>query len=91
MRLAHRIERQEPLAATFPEDDSRAPEVISLRRDFPSAPHLNLRIEELPKSLCLYDQPYENVRLAQRRTLGCPCSLAPFECQTKIANTSCVC
>ena len=62
-KLAHPIARQEPLAATFPEDDSRAPEVISLRRDFPNVPHLNLRIEKLPKCLCLYDQPYENVRL----------------------------
>ena len=26
-------------------------------------PHLNLGINELPKSLCLYDQPYENMRL----------------------------
>ena len=62
-KLAHPIEREEPLAATFPEGDHRVPEVISLRRDFPNVPHLNLGINELPKSLCLYDQPYENVRL----------------------------
>ncbi|HEV2248604.1 MAG TPA: Mov34/MPN/PAD-1 family protein [Terriglobia bacterium] len=62
-KLAHPIQRQEPLAATFPQDDGQAPVVISLRSDFPNVPHLNLGIDELPKSLCLYDQPYENMRL----------------------------
>jgi hypothetical protein len=62
-KLANPIEGHEPLAATFPEGDDRMPEVISLRRDFPNVPHLNLCVNELPKSLCLYDQPYENVRL----------------------------
>jgi len=62
-KLAHPIDREEPLAATFPEGDNRVPEVVSLRRDFPNVPHLNLGINELPKSLCLYDQPYENMRL----------------------------
>jgi integrative and conjugative element protein (TIGR02256 family) len=61
--LTHAIEKREPLAATFPDTDDRAPEVISLRRDFPNVPHLNLGHRELPKSLCLYDQPYEVVRL----------------------------
>jgi hypothetical protein len=62
-KLAHPIECEEPLAATFPEGDHQVPEVISLRRDFPNVPHLNLGINALPKSLCLYDQPYENMRL----------------------------
>lgn len=62
-KMAYPIQHEEPLAATFLADDSRAPEVISLRSDFPSAPHQNLQLEELPKSLCLYDQPYGNVKL----------------------------
>lgn len=62
-KLTYPIVRNEPLAATFPEEDGRAPEVVSLRPDFPGVPHLNLGFTELPKCLCLYDQPYENVRL----------------------------
>ena len=61
--LAHDIRGLESLAAVFRADDGGQPEVLSLRGDFPSVPHLNLRWEEFPRSLCLYDQPYENVRL----------------------------
>lgn len=60
---AHDIRKVEPLAVTFAVEDSRFPEVLSLRTDFPKVPHLLLRDAELPRSLCLYDQPYETVRL----------------------------
>jgi len=53
----------ERLAATFDEADEIYPEVVALRRDFPSVPHLNLRREELPRSLCLYERPWDEIRL----------------------------
>ena len=62
--LSHPIEREEKLAAIFMEADDSPPEVISLRSDFPSVPHTNLREKEYPISFCLYDQPYEVVRLS---------------------------
>ncbi len=61
--LVHPIEREEQLAAVFTEADDTAPEVISLRPDFPCVPHTNLREKGHPISLCLYDQPYDVVRL----------------------------
>ncbi len=62
-RLTHPIKREEAIAVTFNPEDDTQPEVVSLRPDFPEAPHLNLRASPVPKSLCLYDQPYEDVRL----------------------------
>ena len=57
------IRRKEWFEAVFCSDDQAAPEVLSLRADFPNTPHLNLRSTEFPRALCLYDQAYENVRL----------------------------
>ncbi len=62
-KLVYDIRREEYLAAIFWNGDNQVPEVLSLRKDFPKAPHLNLREKEFPRSLCLYDQPYEQVRL----------------------------
>jgi integrative and conjugative element protein (TIGR02256 family) len=62
-RLAHKINRLEPLAAIFSKTDDRSPEVISLRPDFPCVPHLNLTSEEFPRSICLYEQTFEQTRL----------------------------
>ena len=53
----------ERIAVSFQPDDDSAPEVVSLREDFPSVPHLNERIEEFPRSLCLYDASYDAVRM----------------------------
>jgi len=39
------------------------PEVLALREDFPLVPHLNLRREEKPRSLCLYEDPFDILRL----------------------------
>lgn len=61
--LAHDIRRHEDLAAVFRPDDEKQPEVLALRSDFPSVPHINLAATEFPRSLCLYEQPYEEVRL----------------------------
>lgn len=62
--LAFDIRRAEPLAAVFAASDDRTPEVLSLRPDFPSVPHLNLTVEEFPRSICLYEQPFEQTRLS---------------------------
>jgi hypothetical protein len=62
-KLCYDIRRKEWLAAIFWTSDNQVPEVLSLRRDFPKVPHLNLREKEFPRSLCLYDQPYDQVRL----------------------------
>lgn len=53
----------ERLVAWFGEEDDTYPEVLALRESFPFVLHLNLRDVELPRSLCLYDQPWPEVRL----------------------------
>jgi hypothetical protein len=62
-RKAHNIQRIERIAAVFSEKDNHYPEVFALRGDFPLVPHLNLRAPEVPRSLCIYDEPYTEVKL----------------------------
>lgn len=62
-KCAHDIRKCERMAAIFSSSDEHPPEVLALRKDFPEAPHINLREKEFPRSLCLYDQAYEDVRL----------------------------
>lgn len=59
---AHPIERSEMLAITFWDDDGVMPQVLALRADFPRVPHLNPEPFELPRSLCLYEQPWSTVK-----------------------------
>ena len=47
----------------FGEQDSDHPEVLALRSDFPSVPHLFIAEDEVPRRICLYEQPFENERL----------------------------
>ena len=61
-RPAHDIRRTERILIVFDMDDGRYPWVESLRKDFPRAPHTNLTAPEKPKSLCLYYQPWDDVR-----------------------------
>jgi hypothetical protein len=63
-RCAYDIRKEEVIAAAFSITDESYPKVLALRADFPAAPHVNLTNSEFPRSLCLYDQPYENVRLS---------------------------
>ncbi len=58
----HAIERFERIAAIFPERDSQVPETLALREGFPLVPHLNLREHEFPRSLCLYEEPYCEIK-----------------------------
>lgn len=55
----HRVER---IAARFTHADDSGPEALALRDDFPVVPHLNLRDEVRPRSLCLYDRSWDEVR-----------------------------
>lgn len=57
------IRKVERIAVAFREDDKSYPEALALREDFPLVPHINLRTFETPRSLCLYDQPYNEIKL----------------------------
>lgn len=61
-RPTHDIRHNERLAVVFFSGDQRQPDVLALRSDFPLVPHLNLQITEFPRSLCLYDQPYYEIK-----------------------------
>lgn len=56
------IRRVERIAASLPRGDDTLPEALALREDFPIVPHLNQRSTTKPRNLCLYDQPWDEVR-----------------------------
>jgi hypothetical protein len=58
----HDIRRFERIAAILERADKHPLETLALRGDFPLVPHLNLRAEEYPRSLCLSDEPYREVK-----------------------------
>ncbi len=62
-RKAQDIRRRERVAVIFYQGDAAMPEVLTLRADFPLVGHLNVRQEEFPRSLCLYDAPYSEIKL----------------------------
>ena len=62
-RPRHDIRSEEPLLVMFLQDERSLPDVLTLRRDFPSVPHLNLRHTPVPKSLCLFAERPEDVFL----------------------------
>ena len=62
-RPSHDIRPSESIAVRFFASDLLAPDVLALRPDFPMVPHLNLREEGVPRSLCLYDRPFHEVAL----------------------------
>ena len=53
---------EERVSATFCKSDERVPVIHALRKDFPRVPHLNLHVEEYPRNLCLYAEPYEDLK-----------------------------
>ncbi len=57
------IHHKERIAIKIWESDDRHPEVLALREDFPLVPHLNLRKQERPRSLCISEDTYEEVRI----------------------------
>lgn len=62
-RPAFPIETVERVAVTFQRDDKRYPGVYALRPEFPLVAHINLESFEIPRSLCLFDEPYEELTL----------------------------
>ena len=57
------IRPRERLSAMFGVRDDTTPEILALRSSFPFVPHLNPREEEYPRSLCLYDQSFDELKL----------------------------
>jgi hypothetical protein len=60
--LVNDIRGSERIATIFFRKDDKLPDTLSLRNDFPRVPHINLRDNEFPRSLCLYDQPYTELK-----------------------------
>ncbi|MEZ5318330.1 MAG: Mov34/MPN/PAD-1 family protein [Vicinamibacterales bacterium] len=58
----HDIRPVERVAVWFDHLDARTPEVLALREDFPATAHLNPPVEAIPKSLCLFEEEYAEVR-----------------------------
>jgi hypothetical protein len=56
------IRRVERFAVFLAADDDTYPEAISVRKDFPVVPHLNIGLDENTRSLCLYDQGWEEIK-----------------------------
>lgn len=65
----HDIRGSERIAIIFSAKDNSFPEVLALREDFPKVPHLNLREQEKPRSLCLFDEKYSEFKLRWTPTL----------------------
>jgi proteasome lid subunit RPN8/RPN11 len=55
--------RRERLALLFSQTDDSYPAVFALRETFPQVPHLNCLEHDVPKSLCLYEEPWDEVKL----------------------------
>ena len=52
----------ERISASFRKKDDMVPMVHALRKDFPRVPHLNLHRQEYPRNMCLYEEPYEEIK-----------------------------
>ncbi|MGB7292122.1 MAG: ThiF family adenylyltransferase [Thermodesulfobacteriota bacterium] len=61
-KTIHDIRSTERIAVIFTPEDKFVPEVLGLRPDFPLVPHLNLRQQERPRSLCLFSEKYSEVK-----------------------------
>ncbi len=61
--LDHDIRSPERLAVAFRKGELGWPKVTALRVDFPSVPHLNWTQPGEPRSLCLYEDAWSEVRL----------------------------
>ena len=59
----HDIRHLERIAVIFDGSDAKMPEILALRCDFPSVPHINLRSREFPRSLCITEQAYSEWKL----------------------------
>jgi hypothetical protein len=59
----HAIQPLERIAAIFSAADDNYPEVLSVRPDFPRVPHLNASEQDFPRSLCLHEERYDDLKL----------------------------
>ena len=59
----HDIKYIERIAVKFDASDAAMPEVLALRCDLPSTPHINLTLEESPRSLCVTEQKFSEWKL----------------------------
>lgn len=55
------IRRPERLVITVGESRQMQPEVLCLRKSFPTTPHTNLRPADQPTSLCLFEEPFGDI------------------------------
>lgn len=62
-RTVHDIRRFERIAVKFDASDNSLPEVLALRSDFPHVPHLNIQPVEFPRSLCIFEENYNEIKL----------------------------
>ena len=62
-KTKHDIKTFERIAVEFDISDSSLPEVLALRCDFPSIPHINLRLREFPRSLCVTERNFSEWKL----------------------------
>ena len=53
----------ERIAVEFEVSDTAAPDVLALRSNFPHVPHINRRLTEFPRSLCVTEQNYNEWKL----------------------------
>ena len=61
-RPVHDIRAAEIIGFVFEAQDERLPLALALRKDFPSVPHLNVTDAGDPKSLCLFEESFDEIR-----------------------------
>lgn len=61
--IKHDIKYLERIAVRFDASDDAMPEVLALRCNFPSVPHINLTSEKFPRSLCVTEQKFSEWKL----------------------------
>ena len=57
------IQPTERVALVFSRNKINLPSILALRKDFPETLHQNLVQRGTPKSLCLFEEPYSEIRL----------------------------
>ena len=60
--VVNQVLRLERLAIVLAAEDDQYPQVLAIRKGFPVVPHLNLSYDENARSLCLYDQSWDEVK-----------------------------